>query len=380
MNGVAISTQNIAIGLREMGVDVHVYAPAPPGYDISDSDPYIHWLSSVKHKPTGYAIALPVFRRHKQRRRQRIAPFDLIHTQHQLHVGLWGKMVAKFYGLPLVNTYHTQLKLYAEHIPLFPARWTYPFLDYAVRRYCQGCDLVTTPGAGARERLLDLKVETPIKVIYNPIDLKPYQEASGQAVRQQLGCQPDDPIIGYVGRLSSEKNLEALVKATAVILPVLPKLRIVIVGDGPSRSKLEHMASALPDATRIHFVGRKEQREVPLWVAAFDVFCSPSPSEVQPLSFAEAMAARTAMVVMGVPGGEEMVRDGLDGRLVPWRDNWGDGEELARILAETLQSASRLQEMKSNAAASAQRYDKLSICRQWLETYEEVIRARKRVH
>jgi 1,2-diacylglycerol 3-alpha-glucosyltransferase len=236
-----------------------------------------------------------------------------------------------------------------------------------VRRFCNRCNLVTTPAASSRERLRDLGVRRPIEVIYNPTDLSALWNADGSAVRRQYGCGPDDFLLGYVGRLSPEKNLSALLDAAAIILPQMPQVRLLFVGDGPSRETLEARARSLPGGDRIFFAGRVEHPQIPAHDAALDLFITPSMFEVQPLSFAEAMAAGTPVIAMDAPGGNDMVEDGTNGRLVP-PDEQGRG--LARVTLEMLRQPGELRAMGQRASEWATRYDRMTVVHRMLEAYE----------
>jgi glycosyltransferase involved in cell wall biosynthesis len=120
-----------------------------------------------------------------------------------------------------------------------------------------------------------------------------------------------------VGRLAPEKDQALLVRATARLRS--EEVRLVIVGDGPERSRL--------DATFVHLVGA--QSDVPRWLAAFDVFALSSKSEGLPLALIEAMATELPVVATRVGGVGDLVEDSLTGLLVPT----GDAPALETALA-----------------------------------------------
>ncbi|MBU0609325.1 MAG: glycosyltransferase, partial [Armatimonadetes bacterium] len=98
-----------------------------------------------------------------------------------------------------------------------------------------------------------------------------------------------------------------------------------------------------------------------------DVFITPSMFEVQPLSFAEAMAAGTPVIAMDAPGGNDMVEDGVNGRLVPPAEQ---GQGLARVSMELLSDLPALRAMSERAREWANRYDRMTVVRRMLEAYE----------
>jgi glycosyltransferase involved in cell wall biosynthesis len=364
VNGVAISIANLREGLQNLGHEVFVFAPAPRDFDVSqDQENVCRFPSLPAPVEADYHLAFPVAP--AVARVLRHQDFDLVHTQHPMWVGEWGQWYARWMGLPLVTTVHTQYEIYSKLVPL-PDPLINGYLRVRVNSYCNRCDLVTTPAESSRQRLLKLGVTTPIEVIYNPTDLSPIWEAEGSGVRAQFGVGEGDILLGYVGRLAPEKNLGALLDAAEIVLPQAPRVRLLLVGDGPSREGLERRAAKMPCGDRIRFAGRIDHSLIPQYDAALDLFITPSMFEVQPLSFAEALAAGTPIIAMDAPGGNDMVEDGVNGRLVPPAEQ---GAGLARVTLELLSDPAGLQAMGQRAREWANRYERMTVVGRMLEAY-----------
>ncbi|MEN6643821.1 MAG: glycosyltransferase [Armatimonadia bacterium] len=374
VNGVAISIRNLREGLNNLGHEVHVLAPAPRGFDLGQDEPLTHrFLSVPAPVKADYPLAVPI----SPHLRKALGglKFDLIHTHHPMWVGVWGQWFARRQHIPIVTTIHTQYEIYSELIPL-PDAVINAFLRNRVITYCNRCHIVTTPAESSKQRLLSRGVTTPIEVVYNPTDLTACREADGSALRRQLGCGEGDPLLGYIGRLAPEKNLHALLDAADIILPQMSRARLVLVGDGPSRTELEQRVKTMKHGDRISFAGRVEHDQVPVYDAALDLFVTPSMFEVQPLSFAEAMAAGTPVIAMDAPGANDMIEDGCNGRLVPTSEQ---GAGLARAALETLNTENRLAEMSQRSRDWARRYDLPSVVERVLQVYDKALaRAGKR--
>lgn len=128
-----------------------------------------------------------------------------------------------------------------------------------------------------------------------------------------------DFVVGYVGRLSPEKNLPVLLKCAQM----LPDIGFVLVGDGPQRQPLEQATSGL---NNIYFAGRQENTEN--FYAAFDALMLPSTVEGMPLVILEAMTCGTPVIASDVGAVSEVVTDGVNGSLI-----WNPGSPLLFVKA-----------------------------------------------
>jgi len=97
----------------------------------------------------------------------------------------------------------------------------------------------------------------------------------------------------------------------------VPSIQVVIVGVGPSRTALEGLAQRLGISERVRFMG--ERQDVPRLLGLFDIFVMPSLHEGFPWRLLEALDAGCPVIASAVGGVPEVVRDGIDGMLVPSR-------------------------------------------------------------
>jgi glycosyltransferase involved in cell wall biosynthesis len=125
---------------------------------------------------------------------------------------------------------------------------------------------------------------------------------------------PTGPVV-TVARLSPEKDLANLVRATALAAERVRDFRVEVAGGGPCLGELERLATELRVSDRIAFLG--EIRDVPAVLARARMFVLPSRSEGIPLTVLEAMACGLPVIATQVGGLAEVVVDGLTGRLVP---------------------------------------------------------------
>lgn len=147
--------------------------------------------------------------------------------------------------------------------------------------------------------------------------------------RATLGL-PEGPLVLCLGQLEDVKGHRHLLEAWVAVRRSRPEARLVLVGDGPRRSRLEAQARRLGLADSLAFLGFRAPSDP--YVAACDVLVQPSLTEGMPNAVLEAMARGRPVVASGVGGLLELVKDGETGLLVPP----GEPEPLAAALLRLL--------------------------------------------
>lgn len=169
-----------------------------------------------------------------------------------------------------------------------------------------------------------------ISVIHNGIDTATWSRCKvNLSMRHALGLINAFPIIGYVGRVSPEKDVENWLRAAAVVTREYPTAQFVIVGEGRDDgllNQLKNLAEALGIAGQVHFLGYRE--DLPSIYATFDLFFLSSRREGICNSLLEAMAMGVPIVATDVGGTKELIADGQTGYLL----SAGDVEGMARVL------------------------------------------------
>ncbi|MHB9036643.1 MAG: glycosyltransferase family 4 protein [Armatimonadota bacterium] len=161
-------------------------------------------------------------------------------------------------------------------------------------------------------------------VIYNGIDTNRFSPCSRTgALRRTIGVSENTPLIGYAGRIVEEKGLVELVQAVATARERIPNLHLVLLGDididyaKPLVARLRADAERFHMSEALHTPGFCERADE--WIADFDVLVMPSWQEAFGRSIAEAMACEVVPVACAVGGIPEVIRNGVDGLLVPPR-------------------------------------------------------------
>lgn len=166
-----------------------------------------------------------------------------------------------------------------------------------------------------------------IEVIYNALERKFSNFSSKEAARNMIGVSP--PLVVTVGRLITLKCVDRLIRTIAEIEGV----NLIVVGDGPERSKLEELADAVAKG-RVQFTGHVSHENVFKYLQAADVFVLNSIHETMPHVILEAISMQTPVVATRVGGIPEIVDDGITGLLVESKNDAQLQTSISRLLKE----------------------------------------------
>jgi len=155
-----------------------------------------------------------------------------------------------------------------------------------------------------------------VTMIRNAIDCESYYvPEQGDSCRLEFGLTSESQVIGYAGRIEKVKRLDLLLEGLSQVLARHPRARLMIVGEGKLRPKLEAFAARLGISHCVIWTGFRQ--DIPRLLAAMDVYVQPSTNEGFSLSLLEAMAAGKPVVATDVGGAQEVVIDGRTGVLSP---------------------------------------------------------------
>ncbi len=170
-----------------------------------------------------------------------------------------------------------------------------------------------------------------IRVVYEGVPDRP-RPSGGIAALRALGVPEGAPVVGNIAALVDHKDHETLLVAWVGVVSRFPAARLVILGEGELRPRLEARASALGVASSVLFAGFRS--DVDVLLAGFDVFCLSSHMEGLGTSLLDAMAFGLPVAATAAGGIPEAVEDGTTGRLAPVRDAGALGNALCELLAD----------------------------------------------
>jgi len=344
---------------------------APESDERTDDEPHIVRVPAIQHfngnefpipipAPALVAATVDEFRP------------DIIHAHHPFFMGNTAVRLAKSRDVPLVFTHHTMWDQYTHYTAVeTPA--TSRFIGALTSGYADLCDTVIAPSRDVAQLLRRRGVRSRIEIIPTGVDVPHFSRGDGEGFRARHGIGPDAFVIGYVGRLAPEKNLEFLTAAVARFMAIEPRAHFLVVGGGPCDREMRKTMADSQLSSRLHLAGLCQGQDLIDAFHAMDVFAFASQTETQGMVLTEAMAAGKPVVALSGPGVRDVVRDRANGRLISLAHKQLFAQALAWLAVRT--SGERLM-LSAAARRTAERFSMRRQTRRMLELYESLIAAR----
>jgi glycosyltransferase involved in cell wall biosynthesis len=153
------------------------------------------------------------------------------------------------------------------------------------------------------------------RVVKNGVDLSRFRLDVVSEVRSELNIPADIFLIGYICRITLQKDPFTLIEAMAIAAKANPSLHLLMVGDGDLKQEALSKIAALKISDRITFTSFRT--DIPQVLKALDVYCLPSLWEGLPIGVLEAMAMSLPAIATPVGGTSELITQGENGYLIP---------------------------------------------------------------
>lgn len=334
LNGVTTSVCRVADHLRARGHEAVILAPRSRGATPDEYNGFpVHRIASVPVRQ--FDVGLP----HGEIESilSDFAP-DVVHVASPFVLGARGLKAAKRLGLPAVAIFQTDMAGYAKQHAPGPAgvaaaattwRW--------IRKIHSWADLTLAPSSGAHAALVSHGIPR-LGLWGRGVDASLFSpawrsDAVTRAIRREL-APGAELLIGYVGRLAPEKELERLAELADV-----PGTRLVLVGEGPSREAVGRVlteavagAPGRPNSSPV-FLGARQGDDLARAYAALDLFVHTGTRETFGQTIQEAGAAGLPVVAPRAGGPIDLVTDGVNGYLFDPNRPGSLREHVCRVLS-----------------------------------------------
>lgn len=366
VGGLEKSIQSFTESFRARGHQVKIVAPEFPNMPEKEKD-VIRVPALEKVVGTEFSISLPL----PEVILNLVDEFqpDIVHSHHPF---LMGDLALRLCGqkkIPLVFTYHTMFEHYTDHFGM-DKKGVQQFVIELATGYANMADQVIVPSESVAKVLLKRKVITPIAVVPTGIDTEKFSPVKS-SFRKKHKIPKHAFVAGHVGRLAPEKNLPFLTEAAAEFLKKNKKACFLVVGSGPSEREMHKIFHAWGVSKRVFFAGVLKGKALVEAYQAMDVFAFASKSETQGIVLTEAMAAGLPVVGLDAPGVREVVRDRVNGRLLPAESRHTFSSALGWCLSR---GAGEWSKIKKEALKTAEKFSIQASADKALAVYEKVQR------
>jgi len=383
VGGVARSIEAFARQYRELGHRVLIVAPEFDNQQSDEKD--VVRISAIQRfNGSDFSVALPV----SGLLSDTLDAFqpDIVHAHHPFLLGMTALRIARYRQLPLVFTHHTLYEQYTHYVP-GDSPVLRRFAIQLVTRYANLADMVFAPSESIASLLLERGVRTPINVVPTGVELPQFCEGDGAGFRRKMGIPENAFVVGHIGRLAPEKNLQFLATSVARFINagftntananIPPEVHCLVVGTGPSEADIRAIFAQAGVTERLHLDGIQTKQTLADAYHAMDVFAFASTSETQGMVITEAMAAGRPVVALDASGVREVVKDRVNGRLL--------AEENTTTLVGALQWVAEQSTQKTLALAqaareTAERYSMPNTANRALDCYQELLKKNATSH
>jgi len=287
---------------------------------------------------------------------------DILHVHYAIphaSVAYMAKQILKSHGihLPIVTTLH------GTDITLVGKDSSYePVVTFAIN---QSDGVTAVSDSLRRDTYINFKITKDVEVIPNFIDLKRFSKKPKDHFRKAI-TPNGEKLVVHTSNFRKVKRVQDVVEVFDRVRKVLPA-KLLLIGDGPERHKIEEICREKELCDEIRFLGKQEMVEEVLSIS--DLFVMPSETESFGLAALEAMACQVPVISSNSGGMPELNVNGVTG----YMSNVGDVEDMAKHAIHILSNDAVLQQFRHNALKRANEFDINQILPLYENYYERVI-------
>jgi glycosyltransferase involved in cell wall biosynthesis len=345
INGVAMTMGRIVSGLQARGHTVQLIRPRQHAGDRPAEQPLFEEVLQ-RGMPIPRYDALKLGLPAKQallRLWAKLRP-DIVHVVTEGPLGWSALAAASKLKLPVTTDFHTNFHSYSAH---YGVGWLKTPITAYLRKFHNKALSTLVPTESLRRELAVLGFRN-LEVVARGVDTAQFNpQRRSAALRQDWGVSEGDPVLLSVGRLAPEKNLPLVLRAYRLMRELQPRLRLVLVGDGPERTRL---ARENPD---VIFAGMRIGEDLAAHYASADIFLFPSVTETYGNVTVEAMASGLAVVAYDYAAAQQHIRHSQNGVLVPF----DAADDYVQAAAALVNDAARIKELGANARITTEKLD-----------------------
>jgi N-acetyl-alpha-D-glucosaminyl L-malate synthase BshA len=357
VGGSGILATRLGVEFAKRGHEAHFITYERPVaiQDVDYDNVFMHLVSVLEYplfKYPPYTIALGS----EMAKVAQKEGLDVLHIHYAIPHSTAALLARQITGVPYVVTLH------GSDVTILGSDPSYLLVNsYTVEQ----ADAVTAvSGFMQREAYERLGIRQEITVIPNFVDEERFSPAPCEAIERS---SEKDIVIAHISNFRPVKRIQDLVYAMSIVSKEAPGARLMLVGDGPERHRIERLIDDLDLREQVVLTGFRS--DVPNLLRCSDVVVLCSETESAPLTLLEGMSSGLPVVATMVGGIPEIVEDGVNGYLVPPKHPEAIAERLLELNAD-----GGLRRRMGEAARKTvlEMYTVDKVIRQYEEVYERV--------
>ncbi len=413
INGIVYVVESLKKHLEAQGHEVYIFCPGgsirPSGDDIelAENERVIRF-PSIKgrfHEDYDTTLFFPPRALHRIRE----LDLDVIHFFTPGQIGLMGVYAAYKTNTPIIAQHCTDLREYVEHyrdpmllpgllalIALLPftikingkdvreimrlyrprrgrVQWNIDIVERMLTLVYSKCDAVIALSRKSKKQLESWQradnYKYPVTLMPNGVDKLPDPTPKQfAAFQKKYGFKEGDKVIGFVGRLGPEKNLDILLESFEILCRQNDSAKLLFVGDFSYRKVLEEKARAIGCGNKVVFTGALPRQRLGVVYASMSVFAFPSLTDTQGWAIHEAAMAGLPLVLIDKQVSEVMKKN-INGN---YANN--NGPSVAAAIEDILNDSDKWKEFGQNSRTLALKYTEPQQIAKLGRLYKKVIR------
>lgn len=400
INGVAVFSHNLAVGLAKRGNEVMVICPSQTGRNYTrtidgvktvylrsvDAKVYPDQIHAVPEKRKFLGVKLPhiiyrhglrvsVFPQREVKKAMDEFRPDVVHVQVSDPIGLSVVWYARKHNIPVVTTEHNQPDVFTDPLKV-PGAMKKP-VNYLLTSYFRNrqskSDFVTMPTEQAIKDLIWSRGKgfpVPVAAVSNGVDLACFEPGKAPAeIYYKYGVPTDRPIVLYVGRVDPEKKLGVVIDAFNEARKKVPTALLVVVGDGVDKTRLIKKVEKMGLSEDVRFLGKVLPPDLYELYKIGDVFATASEIETQGIVLIEAAACGLPLIAVDKGAVSEVCRNGENGYLC----EPGNVDEISTVMIKILSDEKLRKKFSENSIKIAHEHDFEKTLDRFENIYRKVI-------
>lgn len=375
INGVSTSVDMLKRALEKKGHTVYIVTVSPEGmkYEIDEENHIIRIpgipIGIYDYRLTGiYPVkAVNIIKK---------LNLDIIHSHTEFGIGTFSRLIAFQLDIPLVHTYHTMYEDYVHYVTKgYFNKSSKKIAEYFTLFYC---DKTASELIVPTKKTYDLfkekyQVDRNVHIIPTGIEIERFYAESIdddklKKLRSQLNLTDDDFVSIFIGRLAQEKNIVYLIDVIKDMIVKHPKLKLLMVGDGPDFDKYKEMVKEYGIDEHVIMTGKVAWEQIPYYYHLADIFLTASTSETQGLTVIEAMASGVPPICIDDESFRNVVIEGLNGEIFKTED------ECKKIISELYNDKEKIKMLGRQARINVERYSSKYFAESVLDVYNYAIK------